>query len=415
MSKNITIIGAQWGDEGKGKIVDYLSKQVDVVVRFQGGHNAGHTLVIDNQVYKLSLLPSGVMRPGKLCIIGNGVVLNPWALLEEIGRLRAQGVLISPANLLIAENACLILAPHWQIDQAREIAKGASKIGTTGRGIGPAYEDKVARRAIRVCDLLDPALLETKITQLLNHHNLFLRAYGLAELELQKLLQDLHEITPQISPYVFPHARIGDKLRNKRVIFEGAQGVMLDIDFGTYPFVSSSNSLSAQAVIDSEIIGVAKAYTTRVGSGPFPTRETSVLGELIGQRGRELGTVTGRRRACGWFDVVQMRHAVEVSGIQSLFMTKIDVLDTLAEIPVCVGYRLGDQRLDYFPTGQQDQASVTPIYENLPGWQSPTYGLRHWEKLPELAKAYIAKLEHWVGVPVRGISTSPEREDTILR
>ncbi len=422
---SITIVGAQWGDEGKGKMVDWLSAKADVVVRFQGGHNAGHTLVIDGAVYKLSLLPSGIVRPGKLSIIGNGVVVNPWALLEEIAKLQSQGVEISSKNLLLADNACLILPPHWQVDQAREIAKGAGKIGTTGRGIGPAYEDKVARRSIRVCDLFDTEVLGQKVTQLLAHHNILLRSYGQAEIDPAALYRDLLSITPKLEPYVGQAWRALDKLSHQNILFEGAQGVMLDIDFGTYPFVSSSNTVGANAFVgagfgaglgaEHHVLGVAKAYVTRVGSGPFPTRETGEAGEVMGQRGKEFGTVTGRKRDCGWFDAVLLRQAVKVAGIQSLVITKIDVLDDFSEIPVCTGYRLNGELIDHLPAGQTAQAAVTPVYENLPGWQSSTRGIRNWGDLPQAAKDYINRLEELVGVPIAMVSTSPEREDTILR
>ncbi len=419
---SITIIGAQWGDEGKGKIVDWLSAHADIVVRFQGGHNAGHTLVINGVVYKLSLLPSGIVRPGKLSIIGNGVVVNPWALLEEIERLRGQGVAISQDNLLLADNACLILPPHWAVDQARELAKGAGKIGTTGRGIGPAYEDKVARRAIRVCDLLDPALLQTKIEQLLMHHNALLRGYGAEELDAQTLHKDLLAITPQLLPYVGQSWRTLNQATHKRLLFEGAQGVMLDIDHGTYPFVTSSNTIAANASIGSgfgksaqHVLGVAKAYVTRVGSGPFPTRAPEQAAHLMGQRGKEFGTVTGRKRDCGWFDAVLMRQAIQIAGINSLVLTKIDVLDEFDLIPVCTGYELDGQRIDYLPAGQSEQALVTPIYENLPGWKCSTHGVRSWNALPNHAQAYIDRLEQLIGIPICVVSTSPERADTILR
>ncbi len=422
---SITIVGAQWGDEGKGKMVDWLSAKADVVVRFQGGHNAGHTLVIDGAVYKLSLLPSGIVRPGKLSVIGNGVVVNPWALLEEIAKLQSQGVEISSKNLLLADNACLILPPHWQVDQAREIAKGAGKIGTTGRGIGPAYEDKVARRSIRVCDLFDSEILSQKVEHLLAHHNILLRSYGQPEIDPAALYRDLLSIAPKLQPYVGQAWRVLDRLSHQNILFEGAQGVMLDIDFGTYPFVSSSNTVGANAFVGSgfgsgfssenHVLGVAKAYVTRVGSGPFPTRETGEAGEVMGQRGKEFGTVTGRKRDCGWFDAVLLRQAVKVAGIQSLVITKIDVLDHFSEIPVCTGYLLDDQLIDHLPAGQTAQASVKPVYETLPGWQSSTRGIRNWGDLPQAAKAYINRLEELVGVPIAMVSTSPEREDTILR
>lgn len=419
---SITVIGTQWGDEGKGKIVDWLSAQADIVVRFQGGHNAGHTLVVNGEVYKLNLLPSGIVRRGTLSIIGNGVVVNPWHLLEEIEKVRLQSVEVSPDNLLLSESACLILPPHWEVDQARERASGTGKIGTTGRGIGPAYEDKVARRAIRVCDLFDAKLLQERVAQLVKHHNIYLQAYGASEIKAEALFEDLQKLAPKLKPYVGQSWRVLGEAKNKRILFEGAQGVMLDIDHGTYPFVTSSNTIAANAFIgcgfvaeNNHVLGVAKAYTTRVGSGPFPTRETGKAGDVMGERGAEFGTVTGRQRGCGWFDAVQMRQAVQVAGIQSLVLTKIDVLDAFENIPVCVAYELDNQRIDYLPAGQLSQASVKPIYEHLPGWQSVTQGIHNWSDMPVQAKAYVERLEQLVGVPISVISTSPEREDTILR
>ncbi|WP_431858715.1 adenylosuccinate synthase [Azospirillum sp.] len=421
---NVTVIGAQWGDEGKGKIVDWLSSRADVVVRFQGGHNAGHTLVVDGEVYKLSLLPSGVIRPGKLGVIGNGVVVDPWALLKEIDAIAQRGVAIGPDNLLLADNAALILPVHSAVDLARETARGASKIGTTGRGIGPAYEDKVARRAIRVCDLADEALLAEKVEQLLVHHNALLRGYGAEEIFAADLLEQLKEVAPRILPYAQPVWERLDQARRagSRILFEGAQGAMLDVDHGTYPYVTSSNTVAAQAAAGSGVgpkqigfvLGIAKAYTTRVGSGPFPTEQANAIGELIGQRGREFGTVTGRKRRCGWFDAVMVRQAIKTGGIDGIALTKLDVLDELTEVKICTGYRYRGETLTRFPSGQAAQAEVEAIYETFPGWQSSTCGARSWAQLPAAAVKYARRLEELIEAPITLLSTSPEREDTIL-
>jgi len=421
---NVAVIGAQWGDEGKGKIVDWLSERADVVVRFQGGHNAGHTLVIGNVEYRLSLLPSGVARPGKLSIIGNGVVVDPWALIKEIENIAAKGVNVTPASLRVAENATLILPSHGQLDRAREEARGAYKIGTTGRGIGPAYEDKVGRRALRLCDLADPATLPTKLDALLLHHNALLRGLGAPEVEREPLLNSLLEIAPKVLPYADRVWQRLDEARraNKRILFEGAQGVMLDVDHGTYPYVTSSHTHPGEAASGAGtghaaigyVLGITKAYTTRVGSGPFPTELTDKIGQTLGERGREFGVVTGRKRRCGWFDAVMVRQAVKTAGVDGLALTKLDVLDGFKEIKVCTGYRLDGERLDYLPAGTSQQAAVEPIYETIEGWSESTRGARRWADLPALAIKYIRRIEELVGAPVALLSTSPEREDTIL-
>jgi adenylosuccinate synthase len=420
---NVAVVGSQWGDEGKGKIVDWLSERADVVVRFQGGHNAGHTLVIGNQTYKLSLLPSGVVR-GKLSIIGNGVVIDGRALLKEIAKIKEQGVNITPDTLKIADSATLILPLHSTLDQGREAAAGASKIGTTGRGIGPAYEDKVARRAIRVCDLADEATIAFKVERLLAHHNALLRGLGLPEANADELIAELKSLAPLILPYAAPVWRLLDEARKngRRILFEGAQGAMLDVDHGTYPYVTSSNTSSGMAAVGSGlgpsavgyVLGITKAYTTRVGSGPFPTELTDDVGQLLGERGFEFGTVTGRKRRCGWFDAVMVRQAIKVGGITGIALTKMDVLDTLPEIKVCVGYDLKGQKLDYYPSGMADQAAVTPIYETMPGWQQSTRGARSWAQLPAEAIKYVRRIEELIECPVALCSTSPERLDTIM-
>jgi len=422
---NVVVVGAQWGDEGKGKIVDWLSQRADVVVRFQGGHNAGHTLVIGNQTYKLSLLPSGVVRPGKLSIIGNGVVVDPWALLAEIDTLCRQGVKVGPDSLRLADNAALILPLHAYIDRAREEARGAGKIGTTGRGIGPAYEDKVARRALRVCDLTEPETLRGKIDALLVHHNALLRGLGSAEVDADELHRALIEVAPRILPYADQVWLRLDEARRagKRILFEGAQGAMLDVDHGTYPYVTSSNTVAGQAAAGAGIgpgrvgyiLGITKAYTTRVGSGPFPTELTDQVGETIGERGREFGTVTGRKRRCGWFDAVMVRQAIKVGGIDGIALTKLDVLDGFSEIKLCVGYRSGgDGSLQHFPSGTAAQAGCQPIYEVHEGWADSTRGARSWAELPAPAIKYVRRVEELIEAPVALLSTSPEREDTIL-
>ncbi len=421
---NVAVIGAQWGDEGKGKIVDWLSERADVVVRFQGGHNAGHTLQVGNQTYKLSLLPSGVVRGGKLSVIGNGVVVDPWALLDEIDRIREQGVNIDADALRIADNAALILPLHRQLDQALEAARGDAKIGTTGRGIGPAYEDKVARRAIRVCDLWDRELLEERIDQLLFHHNAVLRGLGAAEVDRQELLAQLLEIGPKLRPYAETVWRRLDEARRagRRILFEGAQGVMLDVDHGTYPFVTSSNTVAGQVAVGAGIgpssigyvLGITKAYTTRVGSGPFPTEQDNEVGEQLGTRGHEFGVVTGRKRRCGWFDAVMVRQAVRVAGITGIALTKLDVLDGFGELRICTGYRLDGETIDYFPASIRDQARVEPVYETIDGWSESTRGARSWAALPATAVKYVRRIEELIEAPVALLSTSPERDDTVL-
>jgi adenylosuccinate synthase len=421
---NVAVVGAQWGDEGKGKLVDWLSERADVVVRFQGGHNAGHTLVIDGITYKLSLLPSGIVRPGKLSVIGNGVVIDPWALAAEIDRLKGQGVSVTRENLRIAGNATLILPLHGELDRMREEAAGAGKIGTTGRGIGPAYEDKVGRRSIRVNDLADLSTLGPKIARLLAHHNALRRGLGHAEIAPETVLSQLSEVAPKILPYSDAVWSLLDeaKREGKRILFEGAQGIMLDIDHGTYPYVTSSNTTAGQASAGSGlgpssigyVLGIAKAYTTRVGSGPFPTEQQNEVGELIGQRGREFGTVTGRKRRCGWFDAVLVRQAIKTSGIHGIALTKLDVLDGLDEIRVGVAYELDGKRIDRFPAAEEAQAHVTPIYETFEGWKETTAGARSWAQLPAQAIKYVKYLEELIECPVALLSTSPERDDTIL-
>ncbi len=420
---NVAVVGAQWGDEGKGKVVDWLSERADVVVRFQGGHNAGHTLVVGGETYKLSLLPSGVVR-GKVSIIGNGVVVDPWALLAEIERIAAQGVHITPDLLKIAENATLILPLHGHLDRAREEASGSAKIGTTGRGIGPAYEDKVGRRAIRVCDLDDPATLEAKVAKLVAHHNALLRGLGAAEIDGAETLAALHEVAPKILPYSAVVWQLLDEIRHtrKRVLFEGAQGTMLDIDHGTYPFVTSSNTVSGNAGTGSGVgpgqvgyvLGICKAYTTRVGSGPFPTELFDKVGEAIGDRGNEFGTVTGRRRRCGWFDAVLVNQAVKVGGVNGIALTKLDVLDGFEELKICTGYKMDGKVISHLPAGQARQAEVEPIYEVMSGWKESTRGARSWKDLPATAIKYIRRIEELISAPVALLSTSPERDDTIL-
>ena len=421
---NVAVVGAQWGDEGKGKIVDWLSERADVVVRFQGGHNAGHTLVIGNVEYKLSLLPSGVVRPGKLSIIGNGVVVDPWALIDEIEAIRAKGVEVDPGNLKLADNAALILPSHGALDRAREERLNDSRIGTTGRGIGPAYEDKVGRRALRVCDLADQQALEQRVDQLLLHHNALLRGLAKPEVDRADLIVKLREIAPHILPYAEPVWRLLDEARRsgRRILFEGAQGAMLDVDHGTYPYVTSSNTVAGQAAAGSGIapgavgfvLGITKAYTTRVGSGPFPTELNDEIGRTLGERGREFGVVTGRRRRCGWFDAVAVRQAVRLGGIDGIALTKLDVLDGFDEVKFCTAYRRNRNTYDYFPAGTSAQAEVEPVYETAGGWKESTRGARSWADLPATAIKYIRRLEELIGAPVALLSTSPEREDTVL-
>ena len=421
---DVAVIGAQWGDEGKGKIVDWLSSRADVVVRFQGGHNAGHTLVIDGVEYKLSLLPSGIVRPGKLSIIGNGVVLDPSHLISEIALLRSQGADITPKSLLVSESAALILPVHQAIDAAREAARGDAKIGTTGRGIGPAYEDKVARRAVRLGDLASPDTLAAKLEALVAHHNVWLAAVGHELADAAKMHADLMAMRDELLAFSGQSWRaLADaRASNRRVLFEGAQGVMLDIDHGTYPFVTSSNTVAGQAATGSGsgptaigfVLGITKAYTTRVGSGPFPTEDFGDDGERMGERGREFGTVTGRKRRCGWFDAVMVRQANAVAGITGMALTKLDVLDGFEVLKICVGYDLNGTRLDHFPSDSGAQAACTPIYEEMPGWSESTDGARSWAELPANAVKYIRRVEELTKKPVTLLSTSPERDDTIL-
>ena len=421
---NVAVVGAQWGDEGKGKIVDWLSQRADVVVRFQGGHNAGHTLVVGNIEYKLSLLPSGVVRPGKLSIIGSGVVVDPWALLAEVETMRGKGLAISPATLHLADNAALILPSHGALDRAREERRGERRIGTTGRGIGPAYEDKVGRRAVRVCDLAEPKTLEDRVDDLLLHHNALLRGLDAPEFDRADMLARLREIAPKILPYAAPVWRLLDEARRagRRILFEGAQGAMLDVDHGTYPYVTSSNTVAGQAAAGSGIapsaigfvLGITKAYTTRVGSGPFPTELHDAIGQTLGDRGHEFGTVTGRRRRCGWFDAVAVRQAVRTAGIDGIALTKLDVLDGFDEIKICTGYRRGGETYDYVPAGTAAQAEIEPVYESAEGWKESTRGARSWADLPATAIKYIRRIEELIGAPVAMLSTSPERDDTML-
>ncbi|WP_323037871.1 adenylosuccinate synthase [Pararhodobacter sp.] len=422
---NVVVVGAQWGDEGKGKIVDWLSERADVIARFQGGHNAGHTLVIDGEVFKLHALPSGVVRDGKLSVIGNGVVLDPWHLIKEIESIRKQGVTITPETLMIAENTPLILPIHGELDRAREeAASKGTKIGTTGRGIGPCYEDKVGRRAIRVADLADDATLEARVDRALQHHDPLRRGLGIEPVDRDALIAQLKAIAPQILPYAGPVWKVMNDARRagKRILFEGAQGALLDIDFGTYPFVTSSNVIAGQAAtgvgvgpsaID-YVLGIVKAYTTRVGEGPFPTELLDDDGERLGVRGHEFGTTTGRKRRCGWFDAVLVRQTCATSGVNGISLTKLDVLDGFETLKICVGYELDGKQVDYLPTAADQQARVTPIYEELPGWSETTEGARSWNDLPGNAVKYVRRIEELIQCPVAMVSTSPEREDTIL-
>ncbi len=419
---NVTVIGAQWGDEGKGKLVDWLSNRADVVVRFQGGHNAGHTLVVGDQVYKLSLLPSGVVQ-GKLSVIGNGVVVDPWHLIEEIAKLGGQGVTITPDLLVLADNATLILPLHADLDKAREAATTA-KIGTTGRGIGPAYEDKVGRRAIRVGDLADREALKVKIDRLLAHHAPLRKGLGLPDYDADGLLAMLEEIAPKVLPFARPAWRLLDEVvkSGKRVLFEGAQGALLDVDHGTYPYVTSSNTVAGQAAAGSGlgprgpgyVLGIVKAYTTRVGEGPFPTELFDEIGQHLGTVGREFGVVTGRPRRCGWFDAALVRQSVALNGIEGIALTKLDVLDGLPKLKICVGYRLGDQTFDYLPAGLKAQAALEPIYEEMDGWSESTAGATSWKDLPANAVKYVRRVEELIGAPAAMVSTSPQRDDTIM-
>ena len=420
---NVAVVGSQWGDEGKGKIVDWLSERADVVVRFQGGHNAGHTLVIDGRTYKLSLLPSGVVR-GKLSLIGSGVVVDPWALLDEIDEVRRAGVDVTPETFRVAENACLILPLHPLLDHAREAARGAARIGTTGRGIGPAYEDKVGRRAIRLCDLADPDGLAPRVDHLLDHHNALLRGLGAETFDGGALIERLRAVAPRILPFAAPvwHLLDGARRDGRRILFEGAQGAMLDVDHGTYPYVTSSNTLAGQAAAGSGlgprsidyVLGITKAYTTRVGRGPFPTEQDNEIGQRLGERGHEFGTVTGRKRRCGWFDAVMVRQAIRLGGIDGIALTKLDVLDGMAELNVCTRYESEDGPLDRFPASARGQATVRPVYETLQGWSESTRGARSWVDLPAEAVKYIRRIEELIEAPVALLSTSPEREDTVM-
>jgi len=419
---NVTVIGAQWGDEGKGKLVDWLSNRADVVVRFQGGHNAGHTLVVGAQTYKLSLLPSGVVQ-GKLSVIGNGVVVDPWHLMDEIAKIGAQGIVITPELLVVADNACLILPMHRDLDQAREAA-ALNKIGTTGRGIGPAYEDKVGRRAIRVADLADREALEAKIDRLLAHHGPLRRGLGLAEIDAGALLADLEAMAPRLLPYARPAWLLLDEVvkAGRRVLFEGAQGALLDVDHGTYPYVTSSNTVAGQAAAGSGlgprgagyVLGIVEAYTTRVGEGPFPTELFDEVGEHLGTVGKEFGTVTGRSRRCGWFDAALVRQSVALNGISGIALTKLDILDGLPTLKICTGYRLGDQDFSYLPAGLKAQSALMPVYEEMEGWAGTTQGARSWKDLPANAVKYVRRIEELIGAPVALLSTSPQRDDTIL-
>jgi adenylosuccinate synthase len=421
---NVVVVGAQWGDEGKGKIVDWLSERADVIARFQGGHNAGHTLVVDGVTYKLHALPSGVVRGGKLSVIGNGVVLDPWHLIKEIETVRTQGVDISPETLMIAENTPLILPVHGELDRAREAQNSVAKIGTTGRGIGPAYEDKVGRRAVRVADLADSATLEARVDRLLLHHNTLRRGLGMAEVDRAAVIAQLHEIAPEILKYAAPVWKVLNEKRKagKRILFEGAQGALLDIDFGTYPFVTSSNVLAGQASAGTGIgpnsidfvLGIVKAYTTRVGEGPFPTELFDDDGQRLGERGHEFGTTTGRKRRCGWFDAVLVRQTCATSGVTGISLTKLDVLDGFEKLKICVGYDLDGERLEYLPTAADQQARCTPIYEEMEGWSESTEGAKSWNDLPANAIKYVKRIEELIECPVALLSTSPKREDTIL-
>ncbi|MDF1853900.1 adenylosuccinate synthase [Pseudooceanicola sp.] len=422
---NVVVVGAQWGDEGKGKIVDWLSERADIICRFQGGHNAGHTLVIDGEVFKLNALPSGVVRGGKLSVIGNGVVLDPWHLVKEIDSIRQQGVEITPETLMIAENTPLILPIHGELDRAREeAASKGTKIGTTGRGIGPAYEDKVGRRSVRVADLADDATLGARVDRALQHHDPLRKGLGIAPIDRDALVAQLQEIAPEILKYAAPVWKMLNEKRKagKRILFEGAQGALLDIDFGTYPFVTSSNVIAGQAAtgvgvgpgaID-YVLGIVKAYTTRVGEGPFPTELDDDDGNRLGTRGHEFGTVTGRKRRCGWFDACLVRQTCATSGVNGIALTKLDVLDGFEVLKICVGYELDGERLDYLPTAADRQARCQPIYEELPGWSESTEGARSWADLPANAIKYVRRVEELIECPVAMLSTSPEREDTIL-
>ncbi|MEM9640547.1 MAG: adenylosuccinate synthase [Pseudomonadota bacterium] len=421
---NVCVVGAQWGDEGKGKIVDWLSERADVIARFQGGHNAGHTLVVNGEVYKLSLLPSGIVRAGKLSVIGNGVVLDPWAFAAEVEKLQGQGVDISPRTLLIAENTPLILPLHGELDRARETSNNVAKIGTTGRGIGPAYEDKVGRRSVRVADLADEATLDLRLDRLMTHHDAVRRGLGLSPVDRAELKSALLDVAPLLLAHASPvwHVLAERRRAGDRILFEGAQGALLDVDFGTYPFVTSSNTTAVMAATGTGMgpdavdftLGIVKAYTTRVGEGPFPAELTDATGQLLGERGHEFGTVTGRKRRCGWFDAVLVRQTCTISGVSGIALTKLDVLDGFESLQICTGYRLDGARIDYLPTAAEQQARVEPIYESLEGWSETTAGARSWADLPAQAIKYVRRVEELIGCPVALLSTSPERDDTIL-
>ena len=422
--KNVVVVGSQWGDEGKGKIVDWLSSEADVVVRFQGGHNAGHTLVIDKKIFKLRLLPSGIVRKGKISILGNGVVIDPWSLLDEIKEIKKKGINVSPENFMISESASLILPFHQEMDELREDAAGKKKIGTTRRGIGPCYEDKIGRRSIRVMDLRSPTNLDSRLKNVLLHHNAIRKGLKKKLFKKDELKKKLLKIAPEILKYAQPvWLKIDEFKKNrKKILFEGAQGILLDVDHGTYPYVTSSNTVPSTAATGSGsgpgtlnyILGITKAYTTRVGSGPFPTELKNAIGETLGKRGKEFGTVTARKRRCGWFDAVLVRQTIKVSGINAIALTKLDVLDELDEIKMCVEYDLNGKKMDYLPAASEDQFNIKPIYKTFKGWKSKTQGIRNMNDLPENAKKYIYALEDFIGAKVSSISTSPEREDTIL-
>ena len=422
--KNVAVVGSQWGDEGKGKIVDWLSSEADVVVRFQGGHNAGHTLVIDKKVFKLRLLPSGIVRKGKMSILGNGVVIDPWALLSEIDEIKKQGVDVTPENFMISEAASLILPFHQEMDEIREDAAGEEKIGTTRRGIGPCYEDKVGRRSIRVMDLRSESNLENRLENVLQHHNAIRKGLNKKIFEKHALKSELLKIAPALLKFAQPVWLKLSKFNQarKKILFEGAQGILLDVDHGTYPFVTSSNTVPAMAATGSGcgpdnidyVLGITKAYTTRVGSGPFPTELNDDIGESLGKRGKEFGTVTARKRRCGWFDGVLVRQTIKISGIHGIALTKLDVLDELEEIKICIGYELNGKKIDYLPAASEDQFNIKPIYKSFPGWMVKTQGIRNFKDLPDNAKKYIHALEDFIEAKISSISTSPEREDTIL-
>ncbi len=421
---NVAIVGSQWGDEGKGKIVDWLSIKADIVVRFQGGHNAGHTLVIDGVTYKLRLLPSGIVRKNKISVIGNGVVIDPWALLDEIDEIKSKGVKVNNKNLIISETASLILPFHRELDEIREDVAGKSKIGTTRRGIGPAYEDKIGRRSIRVIDLRSKKNLDSKLNNVLRHHNSIRRGLGKKLYKKDKIKKELLKIAPKILKFSQPvWKKINEfKLKSKKILFEGAQGILLDVDHGTYPFVTSSNTVASAAATGSgcgpnsinHVLGITKAYTTRVGEGPFPTELKNKIGEHIANKGKEFGTVTSRKRRCGWFDGVLVRQTIKISGIDGIALTKLDVLDELDVIKICVAYEINGKKIDYLPAAVDDQLKVKPIYKTYDGWKSSTVGIKNFDELPKNAKIYIQDLEKFIETKISSISTSPEREDTIL-